>query len=599
MNPKNKAFRIKGISPWVIIGAMAVLLPVLSLLTYQVIHLQKKNTIRLLLEKGAALIRSFEAGTRTGMLTRRWNGGQLQRLLSETAQQSDIDYILVADKNGMILAHNDPAYIGKTHPIDLKSEASSDDSQTKWRIVTGKEGKQEFEVFRSFLPDTYFMTQQRNTYQMMINQWLVAHTYFRDNITPSSLEIYIGLDMRAVEEAIRADTRYIVLMAIALLLIGVTGMIFLFLSQRYRATKTSLSRIKAFSDNLVEHMPIGILVIDSSGHIISCNNVAERLLHIPSYHLIDQPATAHLPSELLAQVDDIQKSKTIIEKEILCDTGFSQPLPVELIASALYDEQHQFHGYVLLLKDLTEVQALRKEIDRSQRLASVGRLAAGVAHEIRNPLSSIKGFATYFKERYQHNHNDVEISTIMIQEVDRLNRVVSQLLEFSRPIAIAQTKTNITSLVHDSIKVIEQMAVEQHIQIKTKIDPSIKDVFIDRDRLSQALLNLYLNALEAMDNQGELFISLLPFQEKGIEIQIADNGPGIEKECLAHIFDPYYTTKPNGTGLGLAIVHNIIEAHHGVIIVNSNQEDGTSFTIRLPSNQQVKQNAYEKPGINR
>ena len=584
MHHNKKTYGIKGISPWIIIGLLTVLLPVLSLLTYQVVHLQKKNTIRLLLEKGAALIRSFEAGTRTGMMTRRWNGRQLQRLLSETAQQSDIDYILVADKNGIILAHNDPAYIGRIHPIDLESDVQSDASQTKWRVITNKDGKQEFEVFRSFLPDTYFMTQQRNTYQMMINQWLVSHTYFSDNITPSSLEIYIGLDMRAVEEAIRADTRYIVLMVIALLLIGLTGMIFLFVTQRYRATKTSLSRIKAFSDNLVEHMPIGILVIDHSGLIISCNNVAERLLHIPSYHLIDQPATAHLPSEIMKQIDDVQNSKTIIEKEILCDTGFSQPLPVALIASALYDDQNHFHGYVLLLKDLTEVQALRKEIDRSQRLASVGRLAAGVAHEIRNPLSSIKGFATYFKERYQHNHNDVEISTIMIQEVDRLNRVVSQLLEFSRPIAISQTKTNIKSLVRDSIKVIEQMAVEKNIQISTKIEPSINDVFIDRDRLNQALLNLYLNALEAMDNQGELSISLLPFQEKGIEIQISDKGPGIDKDSLAHIFDPYYTTKPNGTGLGLAIVHNIIEAHHGVIMVRSNNEEGTCFTIKLPSN---------------
>jgi len=586
MNQNKKTFEIKRISPWIIIGVLAVLLPVFLLLTYQVVHLQRKNTIRLLLEKGAALIRSFEAGTRTGMMTQRWDGRQLQRLLSETAQQSDIDYILVADKNGIILAHNDPAYIGKIHSINLESDNSqSDNFQTKWRVVKRQDGKQEFEVFRSFLPDTYFMTQQRNTYKMMINQWLFSHTYFRDNITPSSLEIYIGLDMLAVEEAFRADTRYIVLMVIALILIGFTGIIFMFLSQRYRATKSSLSKIKAFSDNLVEHMPIGILVIDNSGHIISCNNVAERLLHIPSYHLIDRPAKAHLPKEIVKQIDSVQKSKTIIEEEILCDTGFSQPLPVELITSALYDDQHHFHGYVLLLKDLTEVQALRKEIDRSQRLASVGQLAAGIAHEIRNPLSSIKGFATYFKERYQHNHNDFEVSTIMIQEVDRLNRVVSQLLEFSRPIAISKTKTNIQSLVRDSIKVIEQMAVEKHIEIKTKIEPSIKDVFIDSDRLSQALLNLFLNALEAMNNHGELSITLLPFKEKGIEIQISDNGPGINKESLAHIFDPYYTTRPNGTGLGLAIVHNIIEAHNGVIIVNSKKEEGTCFIIKLPSNQ--------------
>lgn len=583
MNQNKKTLNLKGISPWIIIGALAVLLPIFAFMTYQIINLQKKNTIRLLLEKGAALIRSFEAGTRTGMMTRRWNGRQLQRLLSETAQQNDIDYILVADRNGIILAHNDPAHIGKIHHIDLESDDKINISETKWRIVTNNEGKQEFEVFRSFLPDTYFMTHQRNTYQRMINQWLVSHTYFTKNITPSSLEIYIGLDMRAVEEAIHADTRYIILMAIVLLLIGFTGIIFLFLSQRYRATKTSLSRIKAFSDNLVEHMPIGILVIDTKGRIISCNNVAERLLHIPSYHLIDQPAMEHLPPELFEQLEFIQSNKTIIEKELLCDIGFSQRVPVELIASCLYDEQYNFHGYVLLLKDLTEVQALRKEIDRSQRMASIGRLAAGVAHEIRNPLSSIKGFATYFKERYKNNNNDIEILTIMIQEIDRLNRVVSQLLELARPISISGTTTNIKSLISDSIKVIEQMALEKHIHIQAQFEPNIKDVFIDKDRLSQTLLNLYLNALEAMDDQGKLLISLLPYKENGIEIQISDSGTGIDKEALGHIFDPYYTTKPNGTGLGLAIVHNIIEAHNGLIMVNSTKGKGTTFTIKLPS----------------
>ena len=582
---------IKGFSPWVIIGALAVLISIFAFMTYQMIYLQKKNTTRLLFEKGAALIRSFEAGIRTGMMTRRWNGQQLQRLLSETAQQNDIDYILVADKNGIILAHNDPVQIGKRHHQYAKADENDAISETKWRVVSNN-GKQEFEVFRSFLSDTYLMTHHQNSYQMMINQWLVSHTYFSENITPSSLEIYIGLDMRAVEEAIRADTRYMLLMAIVLLIIGFAGIIFLFLSQRYRATQTSLSRIKAFSDNLVEHMPIGIIAIDHKGDIILCNNVAERLLHISSYHLIDHPATEHLPIEVLTQIDDIQESKSIIEKELLCDIGFSQRLPIELIATALFDDQNNFHGYVLLLKDLTEVQALRKKIERSQRLVSIGRLAAGVAHEIRNPLSSIKGFATYFKERYQHNENDFEISTIMIQEVERLNRVVSQLLELSRPISISKTTTNIQDFMIGSIKVIEQMAKEQQILIQTQYEGVQMDVFIDRDRLSQALLNLYLNALEAMDGQGKLFISLLPYQDSGIEIRISDNGPGIDKKDLGHIFDPYYTTKPNGTGLGLAIVHNIIEAHNGSIKIDSTKEEGTTFTIRLPLKIEDKKNEH-------
>ena len=329
-------------------------------------------------------------------------------------------------------------------------------------------------------------------------------------------------------------------------------------------------------------MPIGILVIDHNGIIMSCNDVVERLFHIPAYHLIDKPAKDILPKDIVEQINCIQSNQLIIEKEIQCDTGFSKRIPIELIASALYDEMNLFHGYVLLLKDLTEIQTLRKEIDRSQRLASIGRLAAGVAHEIRNPLSSIKGFATYFKERFQKNPNDFDIANVMIQEVDRLNRVVSQLLEFSRPISISSTSTNMKVFIQDTIKVIERLLAEKNIHVLTNFDPDIKEVFIDKDRMNQTLLNLYLNAIEAIDRDGQIKISLLPYQDIGIEIHITDNGPGIDKEALGHIFDPYFTTKSNGTGLGLAIVYNIIEAHNGSIIVNSNKEDGTTFIIKLP-----------------
>jgi two-component system sensor histidine kinase HydH len=237
----------------------------------------------------------------------------------------------------------------------------------------------------------------------------------------------------------------------------------------------------------------------------------------------------------------------------------------------------------LLFKDLSEVRSLRKEIARSQRLASVGRLAAGVSHEIRNPLSSIKGFATYFKERYHDIPENQQISNLMIQEVDRLNRVVGQLHEFARPITVSKKPMNIRTLLENSLKMIERQTSEANIKIQTRLDTDIGEVLVDPDRINQVFLNLYLNAIESMINGGSLDVWLLKNEKKdGIEIRVRDTGTGISQEDLTHIFDPYFTTKSSGTGLGLAIVHNIIEAHEGEIKVDSMLGQGTTIIILLP-----------------
>ena len=273
----------------------------------------------------------------------------------------------------------------------------------------------------------------------------------------------------------------------------------------------------------------------------------------------------------------------VVEKEINCTVGDGKIVPLEIGASVLEDENQTFLGYVILFKDLTEVRALRREVELSRRLASVGSLAAGVAHEIRNPLSSIKGFATYFKERYQHVPKDRETAGIMIQEVDRLNRVVSQLLEFARPVKVSPLLTSFPDLIEDSIKLVQQQAQMKQITVRNTTTSQMKKVFVDPDRINQILLNLYLNAIESMDAGGELDVQISYLnEEKDIEIQVSDTGGGIPKDDLIKIFDPYYTTKSSGTGLGLAIAHNIVEAMGGTITVTSQAGKGTIFRLVIP-----------------
>ena len=574
-----------GVQPWVLIGAVAVLLPIFTFMTIENINRQKEKSIHLLMEKGAALIRSFEAGTRTGMMGLQRGGFQLQRLLTEMARQPDIVYLFVADSDGEILAHNDLGRVGKQVAKDLDPAGIVQTDELHWRQVTGPDGGRVFEVFRKFSPTRRPMGRMHSS--MMMGHG-VQQQHNQRRMLPGSFDetaraVFVGLDMSPMIEAQDADIRHAVIMGVVLLLVGFAGIMLIFLVQSNRATKASLTRIKAFSDNVVDNMPIGLVALDDHHKIAACNHIAESVLQLSVPDVIGKTAEQMLPARLWEVVERFGEQDHIIEEEIDCTIANGSVVPLEIGASILQDANGVFLGYILLFKDLTEVRSLRKEIARSQRLASVGRLAAGVAHEIRNPLSSIKGFATYFKERYPDAPQDQKTANIMIAEVDRLNRVVGQLLEFARPVPVSPKLTPLKELVDDSVRLIERKAKEKQITVKTLNFAKMDQAMLDPDRINQVLLNVYLNAIESMDPGGELGVELSAAKEDHhIEIRVSDTGCGIPGEHLSRIFDPYFTTKSTGTGLGLAIAHNIMEALGGKINISSRPGKGTTFCMTVP-----------------
>ena len=472
--------------------------------------------------------------------------------------------------------------------MDLKKISGS--KALQWRQITQLGGKNIFEVYREFIPTGPHrgMGMMRRHMGMMGRR--SQHSWQEnENISELPQIIFVGLDMNPIEEAQRADVRHAVIMGAILLLVGFAGFTLLFLVQSYRATRASLSRIKAFSDNVVENVPIGLLALDNQGKIAAFNNGAESILQLSAPQIIGQEASRIIPAELLDEINYSKDHADVIEKEIECTTADGKMVPLEIAASSLKDEDDIFLGNVLLFKDLTEVRTLRREVARSQRLASVGRLAAGVAHEIRNPLSSIKGFATYFKERYPDRPDDQQTADIMIQEVNRLNRVVGQLLEFAKPVSVKPKPISLQELLNASIKLIKDRATEKNISIQTQNNTQVDEVWIDPDRINQVLLNLYLNAIDSMESGGELKVEIsFDAQHRDVVIQVSDTGGGIKRENLSKIFEPYFTTKSTGTGLGLAIAHNIIEAMGGKITVESDKEVGTTFSVALPNSEENK-----------
>ena len=577
---KTKRSFLLAIPPWIVLGALALLVPIFLFWTLLNLNKQKEDMIRLLTEKGAALIRSFEAGTRTGMMGMmgmRGGGFRLQRLLTETAQQQDIVYIIVTDDRGIILADNDPADIGGTHGTELDLQRIAKLDTLEWRQVSGPGGSDVFEVYRRFAPTE--PPPPRGPYGGRTRS-------FRDFPEWEQREgkeiIFVGLDMAPLNAARKEDMRHTLIMASVLLLIGFSGVVLLFLAQAYRTARTSLSRIQVFSDRVVENMPVGLVAVDEKKKIVSLNRAAEDILSGPE--ALGKPFPEVLPkeiSDLSSQLSFAQRD--VIADEITCRLADGRVLSLDVTISSLQDDDGRNTGHIILFRDMTEIQALKKEIETSRRLASLGRLAAGIAHEIRNPLSSIKGFATYFKERYKDNQDDRNTAEIMIKEVDRLNRVISQLLEFARPLALQKKRLPVQALVQHSLRMIEGQAASGGVTVSTDLDASLGEIDVDFDKMTQVLLNLYLNALEAMDQGGALSVSCSnDAVNLGVKITVTDTGSGIEKQNLEHIFDPYFTTKQTGTGLGLAIVHKIVEAHGGEVRVNSEKERGTTVTLLLP-----------------
>ncbi len=216
----------------------------------------------------------------------------------------------------------------------------------------------------------------------------------------------------------------------------------------------------------------------------------------------------------------------------------------------------------------------------------MGTLAAGVAHEIRNPLSSIKGYATYFGMRFPEGSEDRKAAGVMVREVERLNRVISELIGLSRPSDVRPVAAPLEDSVAHVLRLIAQDAEKRGVRLMNSLPAALPPARMDPDRLGQALLNICLNALDAMPDGGTLTLGCT-VEKQHLVLSVTDTGQGIAPENLNHIFDPYFTTKGHGTGLGLATVHKIVEALEGEVYVQSRQATAdtpgrTTFFIRLP-----------------
>ncbi len=349
------------------------------------------------------------------------------------------------------------------------------------------------------------------------------------------------------------------------------GILWGVLSEQVRKTHKSLKSLEDLTKILFKRIPSGILTVDELGLINSFNSAAERITGFKAKEILGKPLREVFPDFRLENTP-ARRNECIFKK-----------MDGNKIILGYSIENLGKEGNVLIFQDLTKEKMMEEDIKRSERLAALGRLSAGLAHEMRTIASSISASAQLIRSVESDKKEHDKLTNIIMNESKRLNEIVTNFLNFSKPERNMSEIFNIDDIIHDTIAAFEKnnsknikFSVEVHSR-RTKIRGS-------REGMRQVFSNLLLNAVEAIDEKGHVIIKIADSQAQPdmLEISVYDNGCGIPQEILPHVFEPFFTTKGNGAGLGLATVYRIIETHKGRICVESMVGKGTEFKISLP-----------------
>jgi len=376
------------------------------------------------------------------------------------------------------------------------------------------------------------------------------------------------------------------------------------LEQRWMETADELGKMVVFRKNLIDSSMDGILGCNTRGTTIIFNRSLERMLGYSKNQVCGK-----VPFERFFQVGEAERFKEklrsdeygglnrllLFETNLMTKTG--DKIPVQLSATVVFEGREEI-GMVAFLRDLREIKRLEQQFADQARLLqqdkmiSMGRLAASVAHEINSPLSGILNYARLMIKILRRRSLEQEAVekfkgylALMESETSRSSQVVSNLLAYSRKSGMELARINISELLQKCIMLSQHKVRLQNIQIKTQLERNLTNVRGDFNQIQQCIINLIFNAIDAMPDGGTLTLkSSLNSRDGVVEIRVQDTGKGIGDNDLPHIFEPLYTTKAEGesSGLGLPTVYNIVERHKGTILVHSEPDKGTVFTIKFP-----------------
>ncbi|HEX2275827.1 MAG TPA: ATP-binding protein [Candidatus Tectomicrobia bacterium] len=368
-----------------------------------------------------------------------------------------------------------------------------------------------------------------------------------------------------------------------------------------------VSKLERYNARILEAMTNGLITLNMDGRIVKWNDMAAR---ITGYHVgevegrLCQELFASSPSFVRILLDGIQRQVVCWDRSVSFVRLDGHEVPLEINTSLLEDETGQTTGLLGIFRDLSLVRELEQRLRRADRLAAVGRMAATVAHEIKNPLVALKTFVDMVPRRAKDPAFIARFRDIVPKEVDRVNAIMEDLLDLSRPPRLSPRPLHVEEVIRRCIALHEHQAAERGITLVEELAPDLAQVRADPEYLLRALGNLTINAIQAMSAGGTLTVrsgNREPWQptpttktlqgdlgaanatQPFVWISVTDTGTGMTPEQLDSLFTPFFTTKEKGTGLGLALTHKIIEEHQGYLHVESQFGVGSTFTILLPS----------------
>lgn len=362
--------------------------------------------------------------------------------------------------------------------------------------------------------------------------------------------------------------------------IGVLANAFNSMIDQLNASTEELIDMKKFNEDILENIYIGIMTTDKEGCILSVNHTGKKIFEDYNHYDIYKP----LNEQILQTIEDDTNINTVIAVNRAANGGKTIYLDV---STSLLKTDQQIKGAICCFNDITRRKTLENNIVRVDRLASVGNFAAGLAHEIRNPLTGIKTSIQVIKNRMNtsKDKSSIELVNGVTYEINRINHLITELLDFSKPKQTNYEVVNIMNILNKTLDLTHKGMHRKKINVKIQTEDTPYLVLADKDQVEQIFINIIANATDAMTSNGLLDIEIKYAVLEGtpfVSTAFTDNGIGMEPEIIDKVFDPFFTTKSKGTGLGLSVVSSLIEENNGKIEIESIKEVGTKLRILFP-----------------
>lgn len=530
---------------------------------------ERERMLAFLHSRAETMIWALESGARFC-----GRGRMLQTFFEEMGRQPGIAWLALVAADGRILVDSHSQLPGQFIYTQKEMASLGVDRNTMGRFSPDD-------------PDIY------ETWKVFNPERLLRHGKMDPSLAKSL--IFVALDARDFKVVLDNYIRHLALIY-ALVILSLAGIFIIILyAGKLNVSRRNLADARAFGIQVMKSYPCPFLVVDNTLRISFANGGAEEFFgplckpeaKLPDLKMLDWQSV----------LEEIRANRNVLDHEFMVADTKGRHIPISLSAAEICDVEGKNIGYMFIIKNMAEINILKNRLRQSERLSTLGKLASGLAHEIRNPLSSICGYAKYLQKKLDADPMAREAANLLVEETKRVNGVLADLLSLSKPPALNLQRNSLRDILEKTYKIIKPDADAKNIRLDLELENGKDNLpLVDRNRLTQAILNLLLNAMEAVAPGGKIGIGLKHVEEaespaekdliggqaQHWRIKVWDNGPGMTEKVKNQIFTPYFSTKASGSGLGLPITREIVNSHGGEIYVHSLPGEGTVFTILIP-----------------